>query len=66
MDELIRAALGVVETAGAAYGDVRVIAPQRIEHLAVQNGEASGLTYSDRAGLGVRVRTTRAWGFAST
>jgi TldD protein len=66
MDELIRSALGVVEAAGVAYGDVRVIAPQRVEHLAVQNGEASGLTYSDRAGLGVRVRTTRAWGFAST
>jgi TldD protein len=45
---------------------VRVVAPQRVEHLAVQNGEASGLTCSIRAGLGVRVRTPRAWGFATT
>ena len=48
------------------YADVRLVAPQRYVHLAVRNGSASALTDARREGLGVRVRTDRAWGFAAT
>ncbi|MCI4368685.1 MAG: TldD/PmbA family protein [Thermoplasmata archaeon] len=65
MEELVRAGLAAAEKAGALYADVRVIAPQRYEHLAVRNGEATALTYSSRSGLGVRVRTRGSWGFAT-
>ena len=51
---------------GIAYADVRLVSPQRYLHLAVRDGVASALTSSRSAGLGVRVRTSRAWGFAGT
>ncbi|HYA58514.1 MAG TPA: TldD/PmbA family protein [Thermoplasmata archaeon] len=66
MEDLIRVALGAAESAPVAYADVRVIAPQRFLHLAVRDGRASALTESVGRGLGVRVRTDRAWGFAAT
>ncbi len=65
-EELIELALGVAEAPGIAYADVRLIAPQRYLSLGVRDGTASALTSSDSAGLGVRVRTDRAWGFAGT
>ena len=66
MEDVIRAALGAVAAAGAAYADVRVVEPQRFLHLAVKDGRASALTDSTGHGLGVRVRTDRAWGFAGS
>ncbi|MGD0249648.1 MAG: DNA gyrase modulator, partial [Thermoplasmata archaeon] len=66
MEDLLRTALGVAEASGVLYADARLISPQRYVHLAVRNGAASALTDARRAGLGVRVRTDRAWGFAAT
>jgi TldD protein len=65
MDDVVRAALRAAGASGIRYADVRAIGPQRYEHLAVRNGEASALTSSYGAGVGVRVRTDRAWGFGS-
>jgi TldD protein len=65
-DELLETALTAAQPRGILYADVRVIAPQRYLRLAVRNGAASALTSSLSAGLGVRVRTDRAWGFAAT
>ncbi len=65
-EELIELALGVAEAPGIAYADVRLIAPQRYLSLGVRDGTARALTASQSAGLGVRVRTDRAWGFAGT
>jgi len=66
VEDLIRTALAVAEAAGVEYADARVVAPQRALHLAVRDGKASALTDSRSEGLGVRVRTDRAWGFAGT
>jgi TldD protein len=65
MDDVVRAALRAALTSGVAYADVRVLAPQRFEALAVRNGEASALTATTGAGVGVRVRTERSWGFGT-
>ena len=45
---------------------MRLIAPHRQIALSVRDGVAGALTSSTSAGLGVRVRTARAWGFAGT
>ena len=66
MEDLLRIALSAAGTSGIAYADVRVVAPQRSLHLAVRDGGASALTDARSQGLGVRVRTDRAWGFATT
>ncbi len=66
MEELLRTALGVAGAAGATYADARIAAPERYVYLAVRDGAASALTDSQAEGLGVRVRTERAWGFAAT
>jgi TldD protein len=65
-DELIDQALRAAESPGVLYVDVRLISPQRYLYLAVRDGAASALTSSHSAGLGVRARTDRAWGFAGT
>ena len=65
-EELVDVALGAAEANGIAYADVRLISPQRYLHLAVRDGSASALTSSVAAGVGVRVRTEKAWGFAAT
>jgi len=66
LEELLRTALGVAEAGGVRYADVRIDSPQRYVHLAVRDGTASALTDARQDGLGVRVRTDRAWGFAAT
>ncbi len=66
MEDLVRTAMGVASATEVRYSDVRVVSPERYVHLAVRNGTASALTDSRRAGLAVRVRTDRAWGFAAT
>ena len=65
-EELLATALDAARASGIRYADVRVVDPQRYLHLAVRNGAASSLTSSLSAGLGVRVRTERAWGFGAT
>ncbi|MGA7476670.1 MAG: TldD/PmbA family protein [Thermoplasmata archaeon] len=66
MEELIRAALTAAAGPGVLHADVRVVAPDRFVQLAVRNGAASALTDGRTEALGVRVRTDRAWGFATT
>ncbi len=66
MEDLVALALRAAEAAGIVRAEVRVVSPQRSLHLAVRNGAASALTSSVDHGLGVRVRTDRAWGFAAT
>lgn len=66
MEDLIRTALEAVDGPGVVHADVRVVAPDRFVQLAVRNGAASALTDSRTEALGVRVRTERAWGFATT
>ena len=66
MEELIRVALTVADQPGVVHADVRVVAPSRFVQLAVRNGAASALTDARTETLGVRVRTERAWGFATT
>jgi TldD protein len=65
-EELLALALDTAQPKGIVYADVRVISPQRYLSLSVRNGAASALTSSLSSGLGVRVRTARAWGFAGT
>jgi len=66
MEDLLRHALDAARSTGIVYADVRIAAPQRYIHLAVRNGSASALTDARSRALGVRVRTDRAWGFATT
>ena len=65
-EDLVDLALGVAEAPGIEYADVRLISPQRYLNLAVRDGAASALTSALSSGLGVRVRTRLAWGFAGT
>jgi TldD protein len=65
VEDLLRTALSAAETGEIAYADARVVASQRSLHLAVRDGAASALTDARSQGLGVRVRTDRAWGFAT-
>jgi TldD protein len=65
-EALLELALDTAQSSGIRYADVRLITPQRYLHLAVRNGAAASLTSSLSSGLGVRVRTDRAWGFAAT
>ncbi|HKN06487.1 MAG TPA: TldD/PmbA family protein [Thermoplasmata archaeon] len=66
MEDLIRTALSTVDLPGVVHADVRVVAPDRFVQLAVRNGAASALTDARSEAIGVRVRTDRAWGFATT
>lgn len=66
MEDLVALALRAAETREVVHAEVRVLSPQRYVHLGVRDGAASALTDSSSAGVGVRVRTQRAWGFAST
>jgi hypothetical protein len=54
MEELLSAALAAALRAPVVYADVRIEAPRRYEHLAVQNGDASALTATLRSGIGDR------------
>jgi TldD protein len=65
-EPLVDLALGTAQASGIVYADVRLIAPQRYLNLAVRDGAASALTSTLSSGIGVRVRTARAWGFAGT
>jgi TldD protein len=65
-EALLALALDTARASGVRYADVRVISPQRYLRLAVRNGRASSLTSSLASGIGVRVRTDRAWGFAGS
>jgi TldD protein len=65
-EDLVAIALDIAQAPGVRYADVRYLAPYRYLNLAVRDGGASALTSSSSSGLGVRVRTAHAWGFAGT
>jgi TldD protein len=66
LDDLVDLALRVADAQGVVHAEVRVLAPQRYIHLGVRDGAASALTDATSTGIGVRVRTDRAWGFAAS
>jgi len=66
LEDLVALTLRAAEDGAVVRAEVRVVSPERALHLAVKNGVASALTSTYSCGLGVRVRTERAWGFAAT
>jgi TldD protein len=58
-------ALDSARTAGAQYGDIRVV-DNRTESIQVKNGVVETLNTSESLGFGVRVLVDGAWGFASS
>src|ERR1700674_2180100 len=58
-------ALETARLRGASYADVRVM-HQRQRDLTTKNGKVGTLAQSESIGLGIRVLTNGAWGFAST
>ena len=65
MDDLLERTVGLMEQAGASYGDVR-LRRDRTERLSVQNGRPEHVARSASAGIGVRVLVDGAWGFFGT
>jgi TldD protein len=65
LEELLELALESAQPSGIRAAEVRIVAPARAEALAIRNGRPSSLTYEEASGIGVRVRTDRAWGFAT-
>jgi TldD protein len=65
MEDVLAIALRAAEAPGVERAEVRVVEPSVYENLAVRNGAATALTHTVRAGVGVRVRTRAAWGFAA-
>src|SRR5260370_29534442 len=65
MYDLAIAALDTAKIRGASYADVRVM-HLRQRDLTTKNGQAGTLAQSESIGLGIRVLTNGAWGFAST
>ena len=65
MKSLVMLALDTAESRGATYADVRVVEYQE-ETLRVRSGIVEALTETTDRGLGVRVISQGAWGFAST
>ena len=58
-------ALNHAETLGVTYADVRVI-DTRERYVSTKNGKVGQATIAESLGLGIRVLTNGAWGFAST
>jgi TldD protein len=65
MDELTCLAVDTALAAGASYADARYAA-RKEEELNTKNGQVEGLTSRASRGLGVRVISDGAWGFAAT
>ncbi len=65
MWDLCTNALDTARLRGAAYGDVRVM-HLRQRDLTTKNGQVGTLSQSESIGLGIRVLSNGAWGFAST
>ncbi len=65
MEDLLELALRAGQRDHVLAVEVRIVPSSVSESLAVRNGRASSLTYREAAGLGVRVRTDRSWGFAT-
>ena len=65
MRSIVTAALEAAEAAGASYADIRIV-DTRTQSLSVRTGRVEEVSSSASFGLGVRVLTEGAWGFASS
>jgi TldD protein len=65
MQELIELALDAARSAGAGYGDIRIV-ERATESLTVKNGTLAEAGSNRTAGFGVRVLVDGAWGFAGS
>jgi len=65
MQELIDLALDAARSAGAGYGDIRIV-ERATESLTVKNGNLAEASSNRTAGFGVRVLVDGAWGFAGS
>lgn len=65
MRDIALAALDAASLAGASYADARVVL-ERSETVSVRTGRVDAIGSSETLGLGVRVITDGAWGFAAT
>jgi TldD protein len=65
MKEFATWALDTAAKRGASYAEVRVL-DTRQRYLSTKNGQCSQVRESQSLGLGVRVITGGAWGFAAT
>ena len=65
MWDLCLRSLETARLRGASYADVRVM-HQRQRDLTTKNGKVGTLAQSESIGLGIRVLSNGAWGFAST
>lgn len=63
MDELAKLAVEAAISAGASYADARAV-DRRTERARVKNASVESLSDGRSRGLGVRVITAGAWGFA--
>ncbi|HEV2316205.1 MAG TPA: TldD/PmbA family protein [Thermoplasmata archaeon] len=66
MEDLLRLAVETASPRTVRCAEVRLVERARAESLTIRNGLAGALTASENAGIGIRVRTDRAWGFAAT
>ncbi|MGB4440779.1 MAG: TldD/PmbA family protein [Coriobacteriia bacterium] len=65
MKHLIATALEATRAAGATYADARVV-ETRHERISVRTGHVEGIEHGESLGIGIRVITDGAWGFAAT
>ncbi|MGB4592250.1 MAG: TldD/PmbA family protein, partial [Coriobacteriia bacterium] len=65
MHDFVNAALDAARLAGASYADARVV-HEREERISVRSGRVDALESSESLGIGVRVISEGAWGFAAT
>jgi len=65
LKDVIEAALEAARLAGAEYADARVVDSSR-EEIQIASGRVEQVERADSFGLGVRVLTRGAWGFASS
>lgn len=65
LEDLVQRTLRAAEKAGASYADVRVVR-RAFETVSTRENRVEGVSARESYGLGVRVITGGAWGFAAT
>src|SRR5499425_1485366 len=63
--DLVMIALDAVQSAGAAYADVRITRGNR-ESIAARERQITGVSKSETYGIGIRALVGGSWGFAAT
>ena len=64
LDDVVQRALGAATKAGASYADVRIVR-RRSEGLGTREDKITSVSSDDSYGLGVRVISGGAWGYAA-